>query len=78
MTTINLMPRKVIVTEIGENKEITISTIFMPDGYHANMYETMIFDEAGKYDSYQVRYETEEQSLLGHIDAIAYVIRSGL
>ena len=53
-----------------------ISTVSLPEGYaesRLGAYETMIRSYKNDWLDYQERYNTEEEAISGHIQAIAYV-----
>ena len=53
-----------------------ISTVELPEGYSQSemgAYETMIQGYKGEWLDYQKRYNTEEEAIAGHIEAITYV-----
>jgi hypothetical protein len=56
--------------------DVKISTVFLGidhafGGSAPVLFETMIF--GGRHDGYQIRYETREEALAGHVAAIALV-----
>lgn len=56
-------------------KDTVISTIKLPIAHGNYMYETMTYDAVtGKFSDYQQRYKTEDNAILGHIDAVVFVI----
>lgn len=66
---------RIAITHIGKNEEITISTILMHDGFYKDQYETMIFyKDKNNKPEFQRRHRTEAEAMLGHIDAISFVI----
>ena len=53
-----------------------ISTVELPSGYpeaKLGSYETMIEGYKGEWLDYSSRYETEEEAIAGHIEAIRYI-----
>ncbi len=70
--------KRVDYTKIGN---VTISTVFLglDHGWGREhipiLFETMIF--GGRLDNYQNRYETYDQAVEGHKNAIAMVIGNG-
>ena len=53
-----------------------ISTVSLPEGYSQSdlgAYETMIRAYKDDWLDYQKRYNTEEEAIAGHIEAITYV-----
>lgn len=52
-----------------------ISTVELPFAHGKYMYETMMYEPvSGEFDDYQQRYVTKAEALLGHIDAVAFII----
>lgn len=52
-----------------------ISTVKLPFAHGIYMYETMMYHPvSGEFDDYQQRYINEDDALLGHIDAVAFII----
>ena len=53
-----------------------VSTVALPEGYSESelgAYETMIRSYKDEWLDYQSRYDTEEEAIVGHIEAIRYV-----
>ncbi len=61
---------------------VTVSTVFLPfdhsfdDDSEPILFETMIF--GGKYDGYQYRYHTYDESVEGHKDACYLINKTSI
>lgn len=73
--------RKIIKTDINN---YSISTVFLPIDHNMGVgeplwFETMIFDNSDNrnelIDEYCKRYETYDDAVQGHLEAINYVIK---
>lgn len=64
-------------TQIGYTKlkDRVISTIKLPFPHGKYLYETMMYDPiTGDFDDYQRRYTTEKGAILGHAEAVAFIV----
>lgn len=67
--------RSIKVAQTIIEPDITISTVQLPPNIsYGNPFETMIFSDDSEFKNYQTRSATLDEALLGHIDAIAFVI----
>lgn len=55
-------------------KDTVVSTIKLPMAHGDYMYETMTYDAVtGKFSDYQQRYKSEENAVLGHVEAVIFI-----
>ena len=56
-------------------KDRVISTIKLPYPHGEYRYETMMYDPiTGEFDDYQQRYMTEDGAMIGHAEAVAFIV----
>lgn len=68
-----MMSTPIARTKIGET---TISTILLPNPeLYDKPYETLIFTVNERTSDYESHAVTRDEALLGHMDAIAFVIK---